>query len=338
MLTSIGGDIVTEKLGVDIVKAGEYAQGKIPATDEAGLAVFKIYQARKRALDELKRAVASLTKGTAMRILLLVDELDRCRPAYAIEYLEALKHLFDDPNCTVLIGMDSKQMASSARCLFGADLDFDEYFRKFAHRRISLPSLNAGNSKAFCQGLVARYFDEEDPEHKYYAKFDQYRIENIAELFTAFGLSARQTHEVMRVTAHSLRVNGSHEGRMLWGWHVATMFMAVLSICRKEDYKSIGRGSMAVARVCEIADMIDGSARRHSSWWKLVLLAAYLGSDTTDGVAAMMKEAGITEEQWEASKRLDQIASEAFQRWGWDTQTPIASIFSKIESLESFVR
>ena len=49
MLTSIGGDIVTEKLGVDIVKAGEYAQGKVPVADEAAARAWLAREGRTRA-------------------------------------------------------------------------------------------------------------------------------------------------------------------------------------------------------------------------------------------------------------------------------------------------
>jgi len=38
----------------------------------------------------------SLTKGKSQsKVIIIVDELDRCRPDYAIRVLEIIKHLFD---------------------------------------------------------------------------------------------------------------------------------------------------------------------------------------------------------------------------------------------------
>src|SRR5690606_11772240 len=54
-----------------------------------------------RAIEELKaqlgRLLAYLEENAKARLpmFIFVDELDRCRPNYAIELLEGLKHLFD---------------------------------------------------------------------------------------------------------------------------------------------------------------------------------------------------------------------------------------------------
>lgn len=337
MLTSVAGDFVTEKLGVDIVKAGDYAQGKVPVADETGLAVFKAFQGRKKALDDLKVAVGSLTKGSNARVMLLVDELDRCRPSYGIDYLEALKHLFNDPKFTVLLGIDGEQMASSAKALFGNDLKFGEYFRKFVHRRVPLPALSSSNSSAFCQNLVSRYFDHENSERKSFASFNRDRLKNTSELFLAFELSARQAHEAMRISSHCMQSSENQQGQMLWGWHVATMFMVVLSICRREAYHSIGRGTMPVAQFSELATSVARNSKS-AYWWKFLLLAGYIGADTQPELTKLRTDAGIGIEDQAANDKLDQLAHEGYERYGWDSATPIAEIYSTIESLDRFAK
>ena len=48
--------------------------------------------------DELEAAVAQLpTAGKEPNLVFFIDELDRCRPTFAIELLERIKHLFDIP-------------------------------------------------------------------------------------------------------------------------------------------------------------------------------------------------------------------------------------------------
>jgi hypothetical protein len=64
--------------------------------------------------------------------LFLIDELDRCRPNYAIDFLETIKHLFNQENTAFVIATNLSQLESSAKALFGNELDFANYYRKFS--------------------------------------------------------------------------------------------------------------------------------------------------------------------------------------------------------------
>ena len=98
---------------------------------------------------------------TEHSILVIIDELDRCRPNYAIEFLETIKHLFDIRGLVFVIGVDKGQLASSAKALFGQELVFDEYYRKFAHRNVNLPVKSQLMTEKFCQKIVAEYLSPE---------------------------------------------------------------------------------------------------------------------------------------------------------------------------------
>lgn len=335
VVASVASDVVANKIGVDLAKAVASGKGKPPAED-TGMAAFKTYQIRKKAIGDLKESISEFTGETGLKVLLLVDELDRCRPAYAIDYLESLKHLFDDPNFTAILGIDRKQMASSSKSLFGSDLDFDEYFRKFAHRRVPLPALNSENSTAFCEGLVRDYLETGNPGQASFGKFDSNRIRNISDLFLSLGLNARQAHEAMRVTAHCMRVEQAKKGQMLWGWHVATMFLVALSISNRERYFAIGTGRMPADEFARLAASLGQD--RNSEWWKLVLLGGYLGVEKDEEIAALRKTLGIDETKEETWKRLTGIMDEGFNRWGMNRPAPISKIFDVIESLDSFVK
>lgn len=63
--------------------------------------------------------------------IILVDELDRCRPKYAIMVLERLYLLFKDmPNVVVIIGSNNEQLKESIKHIFG-NIDVDKYLQKF---------------------------------------------------------------------------------------------------------------------------------------------------------------------------------------------------------------
>ena len=200
---SIGNDVVQKLMGVDLIKAGQYAEsnGRI-AKPEAGNACFELYEERRKLFEELRSLLSDLTHKAKQPILIIVDELDRCRPNYAIEFLETIKHIFDIKGLIFVIGVDKNQLASSAKALFGQQLVFDEYYRKFAHRDVSLPVKSQPMTEQFCRKLVAEYFSDEAFGRKNrfpYAKLDDYRREDIVELGVAFSLNARQIHEFLRI-------------------------------------------------------------------------------------------------------------------------------------------
>ncbi|MGZ8364256.1 MAG: KAP family P-loop NTPase fold protein [Caulobacteraceae bacterium] len=64
----------------------------------------------------------------------LIDELDRCRPTYAIELLEQVKHLFDIDNTIFVIATDGDQLAHSISAVYGEQFDGKRYLLRFFHR------------------------------------------------------------------------------------------------------------------------------------------------------------------------------------------------------------
>lgn len=60
-----------------------------------------------------------LNNSKKFPLLVIIDELDRCRPDYAITLLESIKHLFNEPGIVFLISMDSDQLLSVIEHTFG---------------------------------------------------------------------------------------------------------------------------------------------------------------------------------------------------------------------------
>jgi hypothetical protein len=78
-------------------------------------------------------------------IVILIDELDRCRPTYAIEVLEAIKHFFETKGCTFLVATNTEVLEHSVKSVYGVDFDAKLYLRRFFDRKISLPPVSLLN-------------------------------------------------------------------------------------------------------------------------------------------------------------------------------------------------
>ncbi len=72
-------------------------------------------------------------------IVVLVDELDRCRPDYAIELLERIKHLFSVNGYVFVFALARDQLEKSVKHRYGEEFDASGYLERFFDFRFGLP-------------------------------------------------------------------------------------------------------------------------------------------------------------------------------------------------------
>lgn len=89
------------------------------------------YKNQTQAISDFKGTLEKYIKSSERRVVVFVDELDRCRPDYAVKVLERIKHLFEVEGVVFVLALDKKQLCYSIKGLYGADLDADKYLRRF---------------------------------------------------------------------------------------------------------------------------------------------------------------------------------------------------------------
>jgi hypothetical protein len=72
-------------------------------------------------------------------IIVVIDELDRCRPNHAVDVLESIKHLLSISGIYFLFTYHKAQLKSSLRHIYGSDLDANLYLQKFMDLDIEIP-------------------------------------------------------------------------------------------------------------------------------------------------------------------------------------------------------
>lgn len=88
----------------------------------------------------LKTLKACLTELAAEKpIILFIDELDRCRPDYAVDMLEVIKHVFDVENVKVVLVTNTKQLRAAINHRYGMEVDAQKYLDKFLKYSFALP-------------------------------------------------------------------------------------------------------------------------------------------------------------------------------------------------------
>ena len=100
--------------------------------------IFKKFKQRKEILKEIEKIILNYTKD-GKKLVIIVDELDRTKPDYAIHFLEDMKHFFDIKNVVFIFGVNKVQIEATVKTLYGNNLNFEGYYRKFFKHERNLP-------------------------------------------------------------------------------------------------------------------------------------------------------------------------------------------------------
>lgn len=108
---------------------------------------------------DINKVVSVLNKlSKEIPIVFVVDELDRCLPEHAIKTLERLHHVFGKINVSVtIISVNESQLKTTIKKMFGGDVSFEGYLRKFVDFRIVLDSGSV--NKTELQKKLSGFFD-----------------------------------------------------------------------------------------------------------------------------------------------------------------------------------
>ena len=128
-LAKLSSKIAKLKTAIDGIK--EIIKSFHNPIDTAALSDFKSYQ---RLLRDTKEILNEVTQAGEYReqqtkLIILVDEIDRCLPDEQLKILERLHHLFDLKNCAVIVTMNQSCVAKTVQTVYG--INGYEYLRKF---------------------------------------------------------------------------------------------------------------------------------------------------------------------------------------------------------------
>ncbi|WP_158097601.1 P-loop NTPase fold protein [Gemmiger sp. An194] len=92
----------------------------------------KEYFAYKEMIERLRECIAQgLARSGKKQLVVIIDELDRCRPDFAVQTMEFVKHLFDAENVVFLFALDMSQLCHSVKSIYGEGMDAEGYLIRF---------------------------------------------------------------------------------------------------------------------------------------------------------------------------------------------------------------
>ncbi len=144
--------------------------------------------------EDLSKLPSKLNENKDTPLVIIIDELDRCRPPFAVQVIEKIKHLFSVKNVVFVLVMNKKQLEVAVKKVYGQDIDAHTYLQKFITIESSLPQnkkeSHVYDIKKYSQRLFELHgFTEPKQEHSVF-------YENIVILSKHYDLSLRQLEKV----------------------------------------------------------------------------------------------------------------------------------------------
>ncbi|WP_378184298.1 P-loop NTPase fold protein [Aquimarina sp. SS2-1] len=139
MLKHFAEKAVGEGTIAEIIKAaGDYGVNELEAE-------ILSFNKKKNSIRDFREILENFVKEVdpTRPVIFIIDELDRCKPSYAVEVLEQIKHLFAVPGIVFVLSIDKEQLGHAIRGYYGSDkIDADEYLRRFIDIEYSIPNPN----------------------------------------------------------------------------------------------------------------------------------------------------------------------------------------------------
>ncbi|PND22840.1 hypothetical protein CN934_03270 [Ensifer sp. MMN_5] len=231
--------------------------------DEASAALDVFWEreaGRRAAMEEFRAAITSLivTKdGAVSPLIIVIDELDRCRPDYALEVLEVIKHFFSVRHVHFILGVNLSALENSVKVRYGDGIDAGAYLKKFISLSLNLPDTvgNRDGTKAII--TYAQYLAEtmEIPEPVTTAL-----IEHLAIISKVNSVSIRDVGKIMSVLA--LLPEEAAKPNVFFGWREVMLTLVVTRVIRPQFYGKFLRCEISADEIAEYFGTTESSRTR----------------------------------------------------------------------------
>lgn len=123
----------------------------------SGSRLIEEYQKRRELENEISDFINSILAEKAEKLVLFIDELDRCKPEYAIRLLSDIKCLFENERVIVVYSADLEQLANALEGFYGGSFSTQKYLERFYDRRFEMAPVR---KKCYLKGSTLLQYDE----------------------------------------------------------------------------------------------------------------------------------------------------------------------------------
>ncbi|WP_024480414.1 KAP family P-loop NTPase fold protein [Cellulophaga baltica] len=240
------------------------------------------YQKKKKSISDFRQSLSEFIASTneGKPLIFIVDELDRCRPNYAVSILEQIKHFFSIPNIVFILSIDKEQLGNAVKGVYGSDdIDADEYLRRFIDLEYSIPEPEVDVFYKYLYDYFQfdQFFRSAERSKYHELKSDKSNfLETCKLLFTNANIPLRQQEKIF---AHSRLALRSFGVNMYVVPHTF-LLLIFLKIKHNEFYEELKSRSLSIKEVQDkfisvIKVKVNEETERQLMWLEISLVNAY---------------------------------------------------------------
>lgn len=186
------------------------------------------YEAEKQNLNSFVETLRRFCKSQSKPVLFFIDELDRCKPTFAVNLLERIKHFFDVPNLIFIVLTNKSQLEAAICGVYGDQTNANDYLGKFINLYLNLPksmsydSMSENSNWSYLHKVFQRFTINSQE-----ARGVEIFIDLMARLATRYNLSLRDLEKAVAL----FMLNGVSKYSALIAWPI------ILKLKYPEIYK-----------------------------------------------------------------------------------------------------
>lgn len=322
--------IVKHHIGIDVIEVANFAEGKEENRKKKIIHTSNQYNSfllKKKAIRDINNILENAVKKN--NILIFIDELDRCKPDYAISYLETIKHVFNIKGLVFLLSVNRRQLDISAKASFGSELDCTEYFRKFIHREINLPKIQLVNYSRIAENYI-RYYLIRDKLRYCVADFDAFTEILITDLLELLAINFRKIQDIFRLIGHAFHSAIKEIKKVPENVTLSVILMCILKIGKNDIYYSLGNSKTRVKEFVNFFSELGMSSLQ--IWFTLCytgkgMETEYLSIDNIYNISYLTDY--LPDVDWSA------VCSHSIEKWGDIEKYNIPYVYTLIEEVST---
>ncbi|KAF0139287.1 MAG: hypothetical protein FD122_3358 [Stygiobacter sp.] len=224
----------------------KFAKGKIEEYETSK----KTLKSFKHQLEEFIQVLNKSERCGNKPLIIFIDELDRCRPIFAIEILEKVKHFFGVKGIVFILAIDKEQIGNTVSSVYGQNVKPNGYLKKFIDLDYNLPR---PAPDVFINFLLDSYNFDEFFGARTQSRFGPEREEIVYifdKLSFMFSLTLRELQHLFSNLSLVIRMTKNHSPIFA----LPLSFLVILKYVNHELFNLYINGSISWKEIVEYVD------------------------------------------------------------------------------------
>ena len=221
----------------------EIKDGSKSLIDQSLESMIKDQVEAEKNLSTLRNALSDIASTNP--IILLIDELDRCRPDFAVMMLETIKHVFDVKNVQIILITNAEQLKATIKHSYGSETNSRDYLYKFFKYQINLPTATKDTEGRSVENNVTYFRTSVQASKVIPQEFkDNEFIYEIPTFLDVGKLSLRKIEQTIRCIETLIIFEDKKQSKSRIVEQILMVFLSFVYMINEELFKQIPNGSV----------------------------------------------------------------------------------------------